>query len=146
LSLAENFAREPVHPLDEAEAFARLASVECRGVAAIASDFGVTEQYVRQRMKLASLAVVVKDAFRQGLIGVGIAEAFAAVPEHRQVELWQETGGQPRHAQQVRNLIENAWIPATHALFDASGIDPASISHDLFGGDVLIERSAFLAA
>jgi len=54
LSLGENFGREPMHPLDEAEAFARLACQEGKGAAAIASEFGVTDRYVRQRMKLAT--------------------------------------------------------------------------------------------
>lgn len=146
MSLAENFAREAMHPLDEAEAFARLARTECKGVAAIADEFGVSQQYVRQRMKLAALAEPIRAAFREGTITVGIAEAFAAVPEDRQVELWDEVGGNPRHAQHVRNLIEHRWIPATHALFDVDAIDPAAVSHDLFGGDVLIERRVFLAA
>lgn len=146
MSLAENFAREPMHPLDEAEAFARLASDKCKGVPAIAEEFGVSETYVRQRMKLAGLAEVVKTAFRRGEIGVGVAEAFAAVPEDRQKELWKETGGKPRHAQHVRNLIEHRWIPATHAAFDVASLDSGVVSHDLFGGNVLVERTAFMQA
>lgn len=146
MSLAENFAREPMHPLDEADAFARLARIECKGVKAIAEEFGVTEHYVRQRMKLASLHDLIMAALRRGEISIGIAEAFAAVPADRQASLWEEMGGQPRHAQHVRNLIEHEWIPATHALFDVDAVDPAAVSHDLFGGNVLIERSVFLAA
>jgi ParB family chromosome partitioning protein len=37
LSLSENFAREPMHPLDEAEAFAKLASDEGKGVEGISA-------------------------------------------------------------------------------------------------------------
>jgi ParB family transcriptional regulator, chromosome partitioning protein len=47
LSLGENFAREAMHPLDEAEAFAKLASDDGKGVDGIAAEFGVTEHYVR---------------------------------------------------------------------------------------------------
>ncbi len=146
VSLAENFAREPMHPLDEAEAFARLASVECKGVAAIAAEFGVSETYVRQRMKLAGLAREIKNALRSNEIGVGIAEAFAALPSNQQVVLWQEIGGKPQSAEHVRRLIENAWISSKEALFDVATIDPSCISQDLFGDDVLIKRSAFLDA
>src|SRR5437870_4149167 len=85
LSLGENFGREPMHPLDEAEAFAGLASDEGKGAAAIASEFGVTERYVRQRMKLASLAEPIKGAYRAGAIDTATAEAFAAVREDRQL-------------------------------------------------------------
>ena len=47
LALAENFVREPMHPLDEAEAFAKLAREEAKGVESIASEFGVSQPYVR---------------------------------------------------------------------------------------------------
>ena len=47
LALAENFVREPMHPLDEAEAFAKLAREEAKGVEAIAAEFGVSQPYVR---------------------------------------------------------------------------------------------------
>ena len=92
LALAENFVREPMHPLDEAEAFAKLAREEAKGVESIASEFGVSQPYVRQRMKLATLAEPVKAAYRQGGIDTATAEAFASVPPDRQLEVWQEVG------------------------------------------------------
>ena len=64
LALAENFVREPMHPLDEAEAFAKLARDEAKRVESIAAEFGVSQPYVRQRMKLATLAEPVKAAYR----------------------------------------------------------------------------------
>jgi ParB family chromosome partitioning protein len=38
LALAENYIREPMHPLDEAEAFAKLAREEAKGVESIAAE------------------------------------------------------------------------------------------------------------
>lgn len=146
LSLAENYCREGMHPLDEAECFARLASVEHKGILAIAAEFGVREAYVRQRMKLAGLCETVKEAFRSGRIVTATAEAFASVPAARQQELWKETGGNPRHAQHVRNLIEDRWIDAGLALFDVATIPPGLVSSDLFRERVLIERAAFMEA
>jgi len=146
LSLSENFVREAMHPLDEAEAFAKLAADEAKGVAAIASEFGVTERYVRQRMKLAGLAETVKSAFRKDLIDIGTAEAFSAVPEDRQVAVWKELNGNPRHAEQVRNIIAAAWIDGAHALFDVSSLPESAVSRDLFSDRVLIERNAFMEA
>ncbi len=146
LSLGENFGREPMHPLDEAEAFAKLASGEGKDAKTIGSEFGVTERYVRQRMKLATLAEPVKVAHRQGTIDTATAEAFAAVPEDRQLEVWKEVGGNPRHAEHVRNVIANAWIDATLAKFDLSTIADSAVSRDLFGDRVLIERQAFMEA
>lgn len=146
MSLGENFGREAMHPLDEAEAFAKLATSDGKNAEAIAAEFGVAEHYVKQRMKLATLAEPVKSVYRQGQIDTAIAEAFAAVPQDRQVEVWNELNGHPRHAEQVRNVIAHAWIDAKHALFDLSILPESAVSRDLFGDRVLVERQAFLEA
>ena len=146
LSLGENFGREAMHPLDEAEAFAKLALTEGKGAEAISEEFGVTEHYVRQRMKLATLAEVVKSAYRQGAIDTATAGAFAAVPDDQQLKVWQEVGGTPRHAEHVRNIIAHRWIDAEHALFNPSQLPESAVSRDLFSERVLIEREAFMEA
>lgn len=146
LGLTENFTREPMHPLEEAEAFARLAGEDGKNALAIAADFGVGAPYVRQRMKLATLAEVVKAAYREGTIDTGTAEAFAAVPPERQSEIWTEVGGQPHHAEHVRRVIAHGWIEAGHALFDLAKLPDSVVSRDLFSERVLVERKAFLDA
>ena len=146
LALAENFVREPMRPLDEAEAFAKLAREEAKGVEAIAAEFGVSQPYVRQRMKLATLAEPVKAAYRQGAIDTATAEAFASVPPDRQLEVWQEVGGNPQHAQNVRKVIAHAWIDAASATFDVSKLPEGTVSRDLFAERVLVERKAFMEA
>lgn len=146
LSLSENFVREAMHPLDEAEAFAKLASDEGKGVEVIAVEFGVSKQYVRQRMKLASLASSVKAAYRESKIDTGMAEAFSSVPEEKQMEVWKEVGGNPRHAEHVRNIIANGWIDAKLAIFDLSALPDSVVSGDLFSERVLVERAAFMEA
>lgn len=146
MSLGENFGREAMHPLDEADAFAKLANGEGKDAKAIAAEFGVPERYVRQRMKLATLADPVKHAHRAGTIDTATAEAFAAVPEDRQREVWKELQGNPRHAEQVRNVIAHAWVDARLALFDLSLLPEGAVSGDLFGDRVLIERQKFMEA
>jgi ParB/RepB/Spo0J family partition protein len=144
-ALAENFAREPMHPLDEATAFAKLAREDGHNADAIAADFGVSPAYVRQRMKLADLSDAVQSAYRAGDIDTATAEAFAAVPPDRQAAVWAEVGGRPQHAAQVRNVIANGWVDAAHALFDVSQLPDWTVSRDLFGDRVLVERAAFLS-
>jgi ParB family chromosome partitioning protein len=146
LSLGENFGREPMHPLDEAEAFAKLATGEGKDARAIAAEFGVNEKYVRQRMQLASLAAPIKQAHRQGEIDTAMAEAFAAVPEDRQMQICQELGGQPHSAEQIRQVIAHSWIEASKAIFDVSTLPDDTVRTDLFNEQVLIERSAFMEA
>ncbi len=146
LALAENFVREAMHPMDEAIAFANLAREEAKGVEAIAAEFGISQPYVRQRMKLATLAEPIKASYRQGAIDTATAEAFASVPPDRQLEIWQEVGGNPQHAQHVRNVIANAWIDAASATFDVTKLPDAAVSKDLFAERVLVERKAFMEA
>jgi ParB/RepB/Spo0J family partition protein len=146
MSLGENFGREAMHPLDEAEAFAKLATSDGKDAIAIAAEFGVAERYVKQRMKLATLAEPVKSAHREGEIDTSTAEAFAAVPKDRQLEVWKELNGHPQHAGHVRNIIANAWIDSTHALFDLSTLPESAVSGDLFGDRILVERLAFMEA
>ncbi len=146
MSLGENFGRAPMHPLDEAEAFAKLACQDGKRANAIAAEFGVTDHYVRQRMKLSMLAAPIKAAYREGTIDTATAEAFSSVPEDRQLEVWQEVGGHPRHAEHVRNVIAHEWIDAELALFDRSVLPDSAVSQDLFADKVLVERKAFLEA
>jgi hypothetical protein len=135
-----------MHPLDEADAFAKLATADGKDAEAIAAEFGVAEHYVRQRMKLSTLAEPVKSAHREGRIDTATAEAFAAVPTDRQLDVWQEVGGNPHHAEHVRNIIAHAWIDAGHALFDPSTLPASAVSGDLFGERLLVERQAFMEA
>jgi ParB family chromosome partitioning protein len=146
LALAENFVREAMHPIDEAIAFANLAREEAKGIESIAAEFGLGQGYIRQRMKLATLAEPIKASYRQGAIDTATAEAFASGPPDRQLEVWQEVGGNPQNAQHVRNVIANAWIDAASATFDLSKLPDAAISKDLFGDKVLVERKAFMEA
>ena len=68
------------------------------------------------------------------------------MPEDRQLEVWKELHGNPRHAEHVLNIIAHAWIDAKHALFDPSTLPDLSVSRDLFGDRVLVERQAFMEA
>ena len=146
MALAENFVREGMHPLDEAEAFARLAIHEDRGVAGAAAEFGVETRYVKQRMKLAALAPSLKDAYRHDAIDTGTAEVFAAIPTERQEAIWAEVHGNVRDIHHARSLIQDAWIDARHARFDPDTLVDRAVSRDLFGDRVLIEREAFMSA
>lgn len=146
LSLGENFAREAMHPLDEAAAFSALASAEGVDALGVAHDFGVSERYVKQRMKLADLAKPIAAAYRAGTIDTRCAEAFSAVPQAQQLALWKELDGNHIDADVVRGRIDTAWIPASRAIFKVDSLPEFKVSADLFGNEVLIERAAFMAA
>ena len=74
LALAENFVREPMHALDEAEAFARLAQEEAKGVRSIAAEFGVSEPYVDLPHQKRARSGPVSVLFRLERFGADIAD------------------------------------------------------------------------
>lgn len=78
VQLAENAAREDAHPLDEADAFARLAE-EGAELADIAAAVARPESFVRRRLKLAALGMVVRQALRDGRISVAVADQIARI-------------------------------------------------------------------
>ncbi len=97
-------------------------------------------------MKLATLAAPIQAAYRDGRIDTATAEAFACVPDERQMVVWEELRGDPQHAQHVRNVIANGWIDASRAIFDVSTLKDSVVSRDLFSERVLVEREAFMDA
>jgi ParB/RepB/Spo0J family partition protein len=147
ISLGENFVREPMHPLDEAVAFAGLAKHDGKDAVTIAADFGVSEHYVRQRMKLADLAKPIADAYRRCAIDTAVAEVFSSVPQSEQLAIWKSLGGESgAELYRVRQVIGSQWISAKKAIFDVSTLPPEAVTADLFGDDVLIHRDAFIKA
>jgi ParB-like chromosome segregation protein Spo0J len=89
ISLAENVQRRDLSALEEAERFAALALAE--GFSRLAQRFGVTERFLRGRVKLAGLPEAAKAAWRAEKFGLetaraltmGSPEAIAALVENR---------------------------------------------------------------
>lgn len=78
IACLENLNRTDLHPLDEAEAFARLRKVDrAYTEAAIAARFGKSDSYVRRRLSLLNLPPVVKEAFLEDVITAAHAEKLA---------------------------------------------------------------------
>lgn len=75
ISLAANVLRRDLHPVEEFEAFARLAA-EGKSVEVIAADFGRSIRFVRQRLALDRLSPRVRALWREGRIGSDVAAAF----------------------------------------------------------------------
>lgn len=126
-SLIENVARAPMDELEEYEAFAKLLK-QGRGVADIATTFGVTELYVKQRFALANLHSRIKDAYRNGDIEPEDLQLLTAATRRQQKE-WvaafeqesdpgdQEAEGAPRGYQLKQWLFGGEQIATGAALF-----------------------------
>ena len=85
-SLAENFQREALHPVDECRAFSQMQS-EGKTVADIAKRFGITVHKVYQRLALADLHPSILDAFKDGVLTLNECRAFTVNKDQaRQLE------------------------------------------------------------
>lgn len=92
-SLAENTIREAMHPLDQFKAFQELVDAG-QDVAEVAARFGVTELFVRQRMRLARVSPRLLDVYGNGDMTLEQLQAFAVVDDHeRQEQVWKSCGG-----------------------------------------------------
>ena len=81
ISLAANVLRRDLHPVEEFEAFARLAS-DGMSVDKIAADFGRTTRFVRQRLALDRLSPTIRAAWRSGELPTEAAQAYTLAPDH----------------------------------------------------------------
>jgi ParB family chromosome partitioning protein len=90
ISLAENVQREAMHPADEFDAFKALID---RGtpLADVAARFGVTENVVKQRLKLANVSPLLIAAYRGGEMTLQHVMAFAVTDDHAaQERVWSQ--------------------------------------------------------
>lgn len=90
VSLAENQLREAMHPIDQMQAFVdRVMAGD--PVADVAARFGVTETFVRQRIKLANVSPALLEAYRAGQMTLECLQAFTITDDQaRQLEVWNE--------------------------------------------------------
>jgi ParB/RepB/Spo0J family partition protein len=141
-SLAENVQRVAMHPLDEVEAFGRLAS-EGQTEDAIAARFGASVRHVRQRLALSALSPTLKDAFRKGELGLDAARAFCLVPDHeRQNAVFAIMPKPVSNAYAVRSYLTQGAVRASDRLAKFVGLDAYEaaggiVRRDLFEDDLV---------
>lgn len=80
ISVIENTARVALPPVEEFQAFAKLAG-DGADIAAIAQRFGTTELHVRQRMRLGQLHPDILDALAAGRLTLDTAKIYASTTD-----------------------------------------------------------------
>lgn len=83
-AVSENGQREPLHPLEEADAYATLHMTYGESPEDIAERFGVKVSQVHQRLSLARLCDEGRDSFRGGELTPGTAARIARLPAEHQ--------------------------------------------------------------
>ncbi|MFS8973888.1 ParB N-terminal domain-containing protein [Cupriavidus necator] len=90
-SLAENSAREAMHPADEFEAFKRLIDAGT-AIEDIAARFGVTPLVVQRRLKLANVSPKMIQVYRAGEASLEQLMALAITDDHKaQERVWKDS-------------------------------------------------------
>ncbi len=139
LATAENVARHDMHPVDEFEAFARMAD-EWKTVDAIAAAFGISVHPVRQRLKLGRVAPTLRDLCREGKLSVEQLAAFSVSDDHEaQVRYYEQSAiGWHLRPDVIRNSLTSAHVQGSdrrakfvgRKAYVAAG---GGIAEDLFG-------------
>jgi ParB family chromosome partitioning protein len=117
VQIIENLQRQDVEPTEEAEAIAYLS--EKYAPTEIAKRLGRTDNFIRQRLKLAGLIEGFKHFVRNGemTISLGVGVALFA-PEEQQMML--ETMGEDFSAHQINRMIKDQTYDLEKASFDVT--------------------------
>lgn len=115
IQIIENLQRQDVEPTEEAEAVAFLS--EKYAPAEISKRLGRTENFVRQRLKLAGLIEGFKVYVRNGEMTISLGVGVALFePEEQQMML--EAMGEEFNAHQINQMIKNQTYDLENAPFD----------------------------
>lgn len=129
-SLEENILTLAMNPADECRAFQDIIEIEGKTSEDVAKRFGLTERFVRSRLRLADLAEPIFDALRNGEITLNIAIAYASNSDRiKQAAVFELLKDGPYRAnvnEIKRQLAENTYV----------GNDPKAL---LVGRDAYIE-------
>jgi ParB family transcriptional regulator, chromosome partitioning protein len=140
-SLMENTVRAAMHPADEFAAMAALIDAGAP-IEAVATRFGVSENHVKQRLRLGKVAPELLDEFRAGNVSLEAMMAFTLGADHAaQLAVWRQVNDHSYinpHA--VRRLLTQSAVPADSdlgvfvgiAAYEAAG---GTVTRDLFSGD-----------
>lgn len=151
-SLAENLAREPMHPADEFEAFKQMVD-DGFAVEDIAARFGTEPKVVQRRLKLASVAPALLALYRGDGMKLDQLMAFTLVDDQdQQVKVWESLPKHSRSHYEIRNALMGSRLPMSNKLVRFVGVETyreagGVIYEDLFaqnGQDGYIEDAALI--
>ena len=147
ISVAENSAREAMHPADEFEAFNTMIA-EGRGVEDVAARFGVSVLTVQRRLKLASVSPKLLALYREEGINLDQLMALTLTDDHAaQERTWFDAQPWDRTPVALRRALTAGEIEAAgNALVRFVGVEAYEaaggvVRRDLFDD----EQSRFLS-
>ena len=112
ISVAENSAREAMHPADEFEAFNTMIA-EGKGVEDVAARFGVSVLTVQRRLKLASVLPKLLALYREEGVNLDQLMALALTDDHAaQERAWFESKAWDRTPAALRRVLTDGEVEA----------------------------------
>jgi len=135
VSIAENFARVALDPIDECEAFmAMKASNEALTAQDIAARFGTTTMRVMQILALAELPDDIRNFARKKGVPIDVLKALTVAPPAKQKAwkaAWNADEWWAKSGESLRNHVTNKRIGRELAVFDI-GEYTGTMTVDLF--------------
>ncbi|MBX9451593.1 MAG: chromosome partitioning protein ParB [Mesorhizobium sp.] len=133
-SLAENLLRLALHPLDQFKAFKRMFDMGM-SKEEIADAWRTTPRYIMQRLRLATVAPSLLDAYAKNEMTLAMLEAFTVNPDHeRQQQVWERISNSwQKEPWQIRSLLTETTVPAADKRARFIGIH----AYEAAGGPVL---------
>ncbi|HEY5305591.1 MAG TPA: ParB/RepB/Spo0J family partition protein [Pseudolabrys sp.] len=134
LATVENVQREPLPPMEEAEAFAKLLQ-HGGSVEGISEKTGLSMQTVRRRVALAALCSDAKKALRTGEITLRIAEALTlGTPQQQRSVLEAIRAGEEAGPEDIRAMLVEQKPSVALAIFPREQYT-GTITADLFADE-----------
>lgn len=147
LATVENVQREPLDPIDEAEAFAKLL-VGGAKIEDVSVETGVSVQTIGRRLALADLTPEAKAAVRTKTVSLSVAEALTlATPEHQKTWLKDLKRNPNLDARYLRSMLLEEKPSAAIAIFALERYQ-GTYTKDLFaekGATYFDDRDQFMA-
>lgn len=131
IQVIENLQREEVHPLEEANGYARLIrDYGYGGVDEVAARIGKSASYVYQRLKLCDLTENTRALYADGKMSLAAALAVAKIPAEKQDDVAEHVSGissswdRPMTERQIREyIVDSVMLSIENAPFDANAMD-----------------------
>jgi ParB family chromosome partitioning protein len=131
MATVENVQREPLDPIDEAEAFARLLQNGTK-IEDLSVETGVSVPTIRRRLALADLSAEVKRAVRDKALALSVAEVLTLVgPKEQKGWLKQVRRNGGYDASYLRSMLLREKPSVAIALFPLEKYT-GSLTKDLF--------------
>ncbi|MES2404773.1 MAG: ParB/RepB/Spo0J family partition protein, partial [Pseudomonadota bacterium] len=122
--LIENLQREGLNPIEEAQAYSRLAKDFQMRQEDIAQRVGKNRATVANTMRLLELPATIRELLDEGRIEMGHARALLTLPAPRAIALAEKAAEQGWSVRELEQAVRLAQLPKSSGKTKSRDIDP----------------------